>query len=243
MKDREIYAGMRCLPPMIVRVDGRNFKNVLLHLNMKKPYDEGFARAMADAAELFIKKSGLSPAFAYTFSDEVNLLFLDAPFEGRVEKINSVIPGFISSALTINLKVKEPLSFDSRIVPLQKDEILEYMHWRQLEAWKNCVASYGYYVLRAEGMDKGQASKFLKRKKERDIHELLFERRINLAELPSWQRRGILISRKDYEVSGYNPILGKPIKSLRTKVIQNWEIPKFKSEEGKEFLDIFINKN
>lgn len=111
MKDREIYAEMRCIPPVVVRTDGRNFKNTLRGLGFGKPYDQTFARAMADTAELFIKKSGLSPLFAYTFSDEVSFLFMELPFEGRVEKIDSVMASFLGSALTVNLQLKKTCGF------------------------------------------------------------------------------------------------------------------------------------
>jgi len=243
MKDREIYAEMRCIPPVIVRADGRNFKNTLSALGLRKPYDQTFARVMADTVELFIKKSGLSPLFAYTFSDEISFLFMELPFEGRVEKIDSIVASFLGSAFTINLQLEKPVAFDSRIVVLQKEEIPTYFHWRQLEAWRNFVAAWGYYTLRNEGMDKAEASKYLKGKKEWEIHEMLFERGINLATLPAWQRRGVTIFKEEYEISGFNPVLGKETKSLRRKVTQNWEIPNFKSEEGMAFLQKLINRN
>ena len=243
MKNREIYAEMRCIPPVVVRADGRNFKNTLSGLGFKKPYDQTFARAMADTAELFIKKSGLSPLYAYTFSDEISFLFMELSFEGRVEKIDSIVASFLGSALTINLRLEKPVAFDSRIVALQREDIPVYFHWRQLEAWRNFVAAWGYYTLKAEGMDKDEASKHLKGKKEWEIHEMLFERGINLATLPAWQRRGIIISTEEYEISGFNPVLGKEMKSLRRKVIQNWEVPNFKSEEGMELLEKLINRN
>ena len=243
MKNREIFAEMRCIPPVVVRADGRNFRNTLSGLGFKKPYDQTFARALADTAELFVKKSGLSPLFAYTFSDEISFLFTELSFEGRVEKIDSIVASFLSSALTINLRLEEPVAFDSRIVVLQKEEIPAYFHWRQLEAWRNFVTSWGYYTLIVEGMDKDEASRYLKGKKEWEIHEMLFKRGINLAALPAWQRRGIVISAKEYEVSGFNPLLGKEAKSQRRKVTQNWEIPNFKSEEGIVFLEKLINRN
>jgi len=243
MKSREIYAEMRCVPPVVVRADGRNFRNTLSGLGFKKPYDENFARAVADTAELFIKKSGLSPISAYTFSDEISFLFMELPFEGRVEKIDSIAASFLGSTLTINLQLKEPVAFDSRIIALQKEEIPLYFHWRQLEAWRNFVSGWAYYTLRKEGMNKSEASKYLKGKKEWQIHELLFERGINLATLPAWQRRGIIISSQSYEISGFNPVLGKETKALRSRVIQNWEIPNFGSEAGKKFLQKLININ
>lgn len=243
MKNREIYAEMRCIPPVILRADGRNFKNTLSGLGFEKPYDETFARAMADTAELFIKNSGLCPLFAYTFSDEISFLFADLPFDGRVEKIDSVVASFLGSALTIKLRLENPIAFDSRLVALQKEEIFEYFHWRQLEAWRNFVSAWGYHTLRKEGVEKNEAAKYLAGKKEWEIHEMLFERGINLAALPAWQRRGIIISKTEYETTGFDPRYGKEVKSLRRKITQNWEIPKFKSEEGIMFLEKLINRN
>ena len=87
-----------------------------------------FARVMADNVELFIKKSGLSPLFAYTFSDEINFLFMELPFKGRIEKMDSIITSFLGNAFTINLQLEKPVAFDSRIAVLQKKEILVYSH-------------------------------------------------------------------------------------------------------------------
>lgn len=97
--------------------------------------------------------------------------------------------------------------------------------------------------MRDEGISKVEASKCLRGKKEWEIHEMLFERGINLSTLPAWQRRGVIISKEEYEISGFNPILDKETKSLRRRVTQNWEIPNFKSEEGMAFLQKLINRN
>ncbi len=240
MKKREIYADLRCVPPVIIRVDGRNFKNTLLRLNFEKPYDKRFASAMANVAELLFKKSGLSPVFAYTFSDEINILFQDVPFDGRIEKLDSVIPSFMSSALTMLLKLDEPVSFDSRILPVNFDHIYDYMIWRQREAWRNCISSYGYYTMRSEGLSEADAAAFLMGKKGSDIHELLFKRGINLAKVPAWQRRGIVVHKDEYDVTGFNPVLNERTTTTRTRVVQNWHGPVFESEDGRAFLDDII---
>lgn len=99
------------------------------------------------------------------------------------------------------------------------------------------------YTLRSEGIDKIEASKCLRGRKEWEVHEMLFDRGINLATLPAWQRRGIIISEEEYEISGFNPVLDRDTKSLRRRVIQNWEIPNFKSEEGTALLQKLINRN
>ncbi|MDI9394057.1 MAG: hypothetical protein QM426_00940 [Euryarchaeota archaeon] len=91
--------------------------------------------------------------------------FSKLPFDGRVEKIDSVVASFLGSALTIKLRLEAPIAFDSRLIALQKEEISEYFHWRQLEAWRNFIASWGYYALRNEGAEKDEAAKYLKGKK------------------------------------------------------------------------------
>ncbi|MBN1133780.1 MAG: tRNA 5'-guanylyltransferase [Methanosarcinaceae archaeon] len=240
MKKREIYADLRCVPPVIIRVDGRNFKNTLIRLNFEKPYDKRFASAMADAVELLFKKSGLSPIFAYMFSDEINFLFQDVSFDGRIEKLDSVIPSFMSSALTMLLKLDEPISFDSRVLPVNFDYIHEYMKWRQREAWRNCISSYGYYTMRLEGLSEADAAAFMMGKKGSHVHDLLFKRGINLSKVPAWQRRGIMVHKDEYEVTGFNPVLNERTTTTRTKVVQNWDVPLFESEEGRLFLNYFI---
>jgi len=227
---------LRCAPPVIIRVDGRNFKNTLSRLKFEKPYDKRFASAMADAVEHFFRKSGMSPVFAYTFSDEINFLFFDTSFNERVEKLDSIIPSYISSALTILLDPDEPISFDSRIIPLNNDQVIEYLIWRQREAWRNCISSYGYYTLRSEGLSDIEAAAQMKGKKASSVHELLFGSGINLAKTPAWQRRGILIHKEKYEIAGFNPVENMETVSMRTRVVQNWDIPIFNSDEGNVFL-------
>ncbi len=121
MKERDIYSHLRVFPPFAVRIDGRSFRRTFAGL--QKPYDERFAHAMADSIELFFQESGMNPLFAFTFSDEISFFFYEIPYNNRVEKIDSIIPGFVSSALTIQLKLEKPVSFDSRIVILGKDDI------------------------------------------------------------------------------------------------------------------------
>ncbi|WP_340819302.1 tRNA(His) guanylyltransferase Thg1 family protein [Methanolobus sp. WCC4] len=236
MKRREIYSDLRCIPPVIVRIDGRNFRNALSRMGFEKPYDKRFTSAIVDSIELFFRKSGLSPVLAYTFSDEISFLFRDDAFDGRIEKIDSIVPSYISSAFTAALAPEEPVSFDSRVIPMHDEDVREYLIWRQDEAWRNCINSYAYYTLLSEGMDEKEAARYLKNKKASDMHELLFERGINIAKVPAWQRRGIMVHRKETEIEGFDPHLNVRTTSTRTKVFVDRDIPLFSSEEGETFL-------
>lgn len=234
MKEREIYSHLRVFPPFAVRIDGRGFRRVLE--GFEKPYDERFAHAMADSVERFFKESGMNPLFAFTFSDEINLFFLEIPYNNRVEKIDSIIPGFISSALTIHLKLEKPVSFDSRVVLLGKDDIYRYLLWRQAETWRNHVSSYGYYTLLKTGLTEDEAAQRLKNMKASDVHGLVFRHGMNLAETPAWQRNGVLIYRETYEKAGYEPVKKIEVRAKRTRIVQEWDTPMFKSEEGQKLI-------
>lgn len=199
---------------MVVRADGRGFKKILE--SWRKPYDLEFARSMAGGIVTFFSLSGLSPALAFTFSDEISILFLEAPFAGRLEKLDSVVSGFLSAALSLALG--QVLAMDCRTIPLCQDEIAEYLGERQDEAWRNHVFSYGFYMLRADGIDSSHAMEQLRGMKESAIHELVFAKGVNLARTPAWERRGILVYRRD------------------GRIAQDWELPLFAEADGKEYL-------
>jgi tRNA(His) guanylyltransferase len=214
----EIFSGIKIRSPIVVRVDGRGFKKVLE--NSKKPYDLEFAENLALATERLFKESGFSPILAFIFSDEVNLFFLEAPFSGRIEKIDSVIASFISAALALALG--RIISMDCRILLICENEVPEYLAKRQDEAWKNHVFSYGFYALVNEGKTHRQAMESLRGMKEHEIHELVFQKGVNLAKTASWERRGLLIYREYGEV------------------IHNWDLPLFRSDDGLGLLNSII---
>lgn len=217
----EIYSNLKARSPLVVRADGRGFKKILE--NSKKPYDLDFARSMVDATVKLFEDSGLMPVLGFTFSDEVSLLFLEAPFAGRVEKIDSLIAGFLSGAISLSLG--RVTSMDCRLIPICEAEIIKYLSDRQDETWRNHVFSYGFYMLIEEGSTNTEAMEQLRSRKEQEIHELVFRKGTNLAKTPAWERRGVLIYRKGGEV------------------VQDWDLPLFKSEEGQRFIDQLITGN
>lgn len=237
MKRREVYSELYCVPPVFVRIDGRNFKQVLSRIGCERPYDHRLASAMADAVELFFRQSGLAPLFAYTFSDEVSFFFNELPFEGRIEKLDSIIPSFIASALTMFLGQKEACSFDARVIPIHPELVEGYLLWRQAEAWRNCINSHAFYALLKEGMEEKEVAEMLRNKRSEEMHQLLFERGINIALVPAWQRRGIMVRKETYGIQGFDPQQKKETISFRTRIRQDWELPRFRSEEGRAFIE------
>ncbi|MEA1893736.1 MAG: tRNA(His) guanylyltransferase Thg1 family protein [Euryarchaeota archaeon] len=231
-RNHEIYADLIATPPVIIRVDGRSFKNLLQRHGFEKPFDRRFASAMAGATESLFQQSGLYPVVAYTFSDEINILFRDVlPFDGRIEKLVSVVPSSISSALTRSLKIS-PIAFDGRVIPLHPGQIIEYLVWRQAEAWRNCINGYGHYTLRSDGLSGKEAASRMLGLRASDIHELCFQHGINLGKVPLWQRRGVLVYWEEYTKPGYDPVRDIEVVVNRKRVTQNWDLPIFASDEG-----------
>jgi len=214
----EIYSSLKARPPLVARADGRGFKKILE--GFKKPYDLNFARSMVGAAIGLFEDSGLAPALTFTFSDEISLIFLEAPFSGRIEKVDSLVAGFLSGVLSLALE--RAVSVDCRVIPVCKAEIVEYLAERQEETWRNHIFSYGFYMLVKDGLTNSRAMEQLRGLREQEIHELVFSRGVNLAKTPAWERRGVLVYRKDDEI------------------VQNWDVPLFKSVEGYSLINQLI---
>jgi tRNA(His) guanylyltransferase len=240
-KDREIYAAIKALAPLIVRADGRNFRR-LLQTGFSKPFDTRFATGMADAVTLFFEQSGFDPLLAFVFSDEVNLCFTHVPFRGRLEKLDSVIASYLASALTLVLGFTEPIAFDARAIPIcdLEDGLRAYLAHRQAEAWRNHINAYGYYGLQALGLSKRAAETRVKGMKAREVHELLYRQGINLNETPSWQRRGMIVAKESYEKAGYDRKAERAVTVTRFRIVQLWELPLFGTEDGQRLLSRLV---
>ena len=228
MKDYEIYSTMK-VPKnsnIIIRLDGRKFHSLSKALNLVKPYDENFYKIIENVClDIF---NQFAPKFIYAFSDEISILLDEIPFSGRVEKINSVFASLASSSFTYNLIVF-PISFDSRIIPIDDASISDYFKWRQDECWRNCVNGYGIWALKKE-YDKEEANEKIKGLKSNEIHDMLFERGINLNDVETWKKRGIGVYKKSWEIEGFNPKKNEKTVSTRSEVFVDYELDIFSKE-------------
>ncbi len=247
MKDYEIYSTMK-VPKnsnIIVRLDGRKFHSLARALKLEKPYDDNFYRIITNVClDIF---NQFAPKFIYTFSDEISILLDEIPFSGRVEKINSVFASVASSSFTYYLlndcsnefdlvklsdnerNIVFPISFDSRIIPIDDSSISQYFKWRQDECWRNCINAYGIWALKKE-YDSEEANEKINGLKSSDIHDLLFERGINLNDVDTWKKRGIGVYRRSWEIEGFNPVKEEKTVSTRSEVYVDNELDIFNDE-------------
>ncbi len=228
MKEYEVYSDLR-VPvnsKIIIRLDGRSFHSFAKKMELEKPYDENFYNVMVEACKDLFEE--FSPIFIYAFSDEINMLLDKIPFKGRFEKINSVIASFTSSSFTLhyNAEFPKPVAFDSRIIPINNEDIPNYFKWRQDEAWRNCVNGYGIHFLKSK-YSSGRANEIINGLTLSDIHELLFENGINLNDVDIWKKRGIGVYRKNKKVIGFNKKESKEQVSYRSFIHVDYNLPIF----------------
>ena len=235
MKDYEVYSSLK-IPKnskIIVRLDGRSFHSLARDLNLEKPYDENFYQVISKVCEDLFEE--FSPLFVYAFSDEISLLLDNIPFDGRVEKINSVIASFAASSFVMHYdtKFKKPPAFDSRIIPVSDEDILKYFKWRQDESWRNCVNAHGISYLKSK-YSNSEVNDKINGMSQSDVHELLFQNGINLNDVETYKKRGIGIYRKNKKVVGFNKKENKNQTSYRSYVYTDWELPIFSEEFFRE---------
>jgi tRNA(His) 5'-end guanylyltransferase len=267
MKECEMFSSLKvpCGSKIILRLDGRGFYKLSKQIGLKKPYDTIFLDSMVNTATEIFRE--FAPAFIYTFSDEFNILLADLPFAGRIEKLDSVFASFTANSFYSNLiknklsqkiskntgdKNEEPevwklemeeifkslktISFDCRVIPVSSEMVSEYFKGRQDEAWRNCLNGYVYWTLRDE-MSKEEAMQILNGLKAEKIHDILFERGINIAEVPAWQRRGVGIYKVDKMVNGYNPLSKESTESSRRVIESDFDLPRFDNQFFNNFMD------
>jgi len=241
MENREIFSAITTIPPVFVRLDGRAFHRLSATLELEKPFDEFFHKAMVTTCITLVADSGLNPDFAYTFSDEISLYFKKLPFGGRVEKIDSVAASYAASSFTLALGGTSLLSFDARVIPATPEYAVEYLVNRQAEAWRNHINGYCQQALIEEGLSAKKAAEQLKGLPAKELHEMMHIRGFNLAATPAWQRRGTLIYKHVTKKEGFNPLTNETVIAERSAVVAESELPLFTSPEGKEFLGKILN--
>lgn len=145
-------------------------------------------------------------------------------FDREVEKLVSVSAA--RAAATVSLQLGEVVEFDGRAwVGSRTEDVVDYFRWRQEDATRCALNGYCYWTLRREGKSVGEATQALRGAAVSEKNALLFERGINFAKVPTWQRRGSGIYWEIYEKVGFNPKAQTTVRALRRQVCIDSELP------------------
>lgn len=172
--------------PVILRLDGKAFHT--LTRRCQKPFDEFFSNAM-EYTSMRLLSEIQGAKCAYVQSDEISILLTDfdtlqtdAWFDNNLQKIVSVSAGFASAHFTTHFCNDGNIAvFDCRAFNIPKEEAYNYFVWRQQDWLKNSVQM----LARAH-----YSPKQLHKKKQADMHEMLYKKGINWANLESRWKNG-----------------------------------------------------
>jgi tRNA(His) 5'-end guanylyltransferase len=211
---------------MVARIDGRSFTKLTKEIGkFETPFDIKFRDLMVETTK-HLMNCGFKIIYGYTESDEISLLFdLDIDLFGRkLRKYNSILAGEASAKFS--LLFKDIGVFDCRICQLPNEKVvIDYFRWRNEDAHRNALNAHCYWMLRKEGHNKKEATKYIENKSIAEKNELLFSHGINFNKVPNWQKRGIGLYWIKEEKPGYNKKENIAVKVERNIIKIDYDLP------------------
>lgn len=188
------------LVPGIIRLDGRAFHTFTKDLT--RPFDEGFVALMDETTKALVEET--DACIGYTQSDEITLVLYTRfynqhrYFDGRINKINSLLASRASQIFANGLKQYIPLKagqypqFDCRCFSVPtREEGVNAILWREQDAVRNSIQMLGQAHFSQEQ---------LQNKNCNEIQEMLFsEHGINWDKLAPRLKRGGYFQKKIVE--------------------------------------------
>lgn len=191
--------GRRLMPllPAMARLDGRAFHSFVRGLS--RPFDERLSRLMIETASFLVRET--TATCAYTQSDEITLAWVPAGFDsrvffdGRVQKMTSVLASLASASFNRHLPEFLPPEYEGRLpvfdcrvwnVP-NPEEAANTFVWRELDASKNSVAMAARALYSHAELDGKTAA---------EMQELLWRKGVNWNDYPAFFKRGTYLRRK-----------------------------------------------
>jgi len=241
LKKFEVYSQERIAPLnyIVIRNDGNGFHTHTKEAGYEKPFDSKMKDYMVQVTKQLMEKTG---AFmGYTESDEISIV-LDKDseyFSRRRGKLESITASACASQYS--LLTGAFVCFDGKVMPLpNEDVVIDYMQDRQMDAFKNCIGTYLYWMHRKKGIGATKASKIMLNIAGEDRADILEkEYGITIDKIPLWQRRGTLLYREVYEKEGFNPKKGKAVYTTRKRIMINEELPIFVKQDKMYWASIF----
>jgi tRNA(His) 5'-end guanylyltransferase len=181
---RELSVGK----PLIARLVGRRFDQLLEESGFERPYDPRFGKSMVKTLSYLMTALGAS--FGFVERTEVSLYAISAGGDGR--RLLSRIAG--EAAGKLSLLIGHVATFDAHLYELpDADVALEYFRWRQEDATVTAIDRYCTHVLSASGADQSAVPRILDGLGPDEKVELLRQNALDFLTVPAWQRRGACV--------------------------------------------------
>ncbi len=175
--------------PVIIRLDGKAFHT--LTKQCAKPFDTAFQALMTRTTQKLCDEIQGAKC-AYVQSDEISILLTDFDrlttdswFDYNLQKMVSVSAGIASATFTTYASlIHKQAIFDSRAFNIPKEEVCNYFIWRQQDWVRNSLQmlAQSHY-----------SHKQLQNKNHTDLHEMLYKKGVNWADLESVWKNGLFL--------------------------------------------------
>lgn len=240
--------------PVMIRIDGKAFHTFTR--GFQKPFDEVLVKSMQETMR-YLCENIQGCVLGYTQSDEITLVLIDykklassAWFDYEVQKMCSIAASIATMAFNKffydNIPVDTEYTgkyytalekgalFDARAFNVPREEVTNFVYWRQLDATRNSIQMLGQANF---------SHKELQNKSCNMIQDMLFTQRgINWNDLPTHLKRGSCCIKDNTNIT-FARSYGEEIKTGSIQhprwVIDN-EIPIFK-DEGRDYIEKLIN--
>jgi tRNA(His) guanylyltransferase len=191
--------------PLVARVIGRRFDQLLDGASFERPYDAQFGKAMVKTASYLASVLGAS--FAYCERAELSLYAVANG--GDSKRLLSRIIGEASGKLSLLLG--EVATFECRLYECEGYELpLEYFRWRQEENHAVAADVYCSHVMLKSGADRAAVPRILEGMGVEEKVELMQQNSFTFGEVPAWQRRGTALRLAPAQENGQPlPAFGK----------------------------------
>jgi tRNA(His) 5'-end guanylyltransferase len=191
MKRYEISSRHYLVPKgyVLIRVDGKAFHT--LTRGMDRPFDRKLIDAMVYAAEK-TSKDMMGFKLAFTQSNECTFCITDTQkldsqlwFDGEVEKICSVTASLYTYHFNRALDTEKVAAFDARCFNIANCDVANNFVWRQRDWERNSLQMFGRSFF---------SHKEMQNKDGMTIHEMLFKKGQNWANLEDVYKNGTFIT-------------------------------------------------
>lgn len=200
MKSFEIKEYLDKNQPIILRIDGANFKNYTKCFN--KPFDEIISEAMIESCQTLCKQiQGVKLGF--THSDELSIIFTANDNENTdgwfglekskmISHATSIAVGTFNSFLTNNIdEIISPAKFDCRINNYPVEKVRDYIVWRSNSCFTNALNSISsHYFSHKELLEKSNSERI----------KMLIEKQIDVFSYPLKYLTGTFFIKEPVEI-------------------------------------------
>jgi tRNA(His) 5'-end guanylyltransferase len=186
----EVFAGRELAVgrPLVARLGGRKFDNLIEQLAFDRPYDARFGKAMVKTLSYLVTTLGCT----FGYAERTDLSLYAVSNGGDARRLMSRIAGEASGKLSLLLG--QVGTFDVRLFEFpDPEDALEYFRWRQEEAEVAAIDRYCVHVLSQSGADSGAVPRILDGLGPDEKVELLRQNSLDFATVPAWQRHGACV--------------------------------------------------